>query len=161
MVYTFEDVSLPENVIVRSGTMGVTGTVTANMSGQGTFLPATQTVQVSGQGVFLPSDQVVKISGEAVKIQPPASVTIGRTQLSNESGGTPILSGAIVAITLRNVSESGDIFINSQNNARSGTGFVLRYDDTVYPRIEVDAFDEIYAFAEMSGDYIAYIGEVA
>jgi len=125
----------------------------------------TVVAEVSGQIVYV-SGQPVKISGEVMQITPPTAILTGLirsiTGGTAGSGGEVLGSGAVKAVQIKAITQSGAIVIGSSGNRPwyedrcSGLGFVLENGEV--KSFDIDNLDKVYVVAQTSGDQICWLG---
>ena len=159
-------------VQLQSGTIvisQISGQTLQLQSGTTVQLPVTQVVKisgefveiVSGQTIQLPSTQVVKISGETVYVTPPTGGKIGGLhQVTDNSGGTILTSGAVTSMTVKaKAGNAGEIYVGfsvAEHMPYSGFGFQLDGGDGW--SLDIDDMGKMRVFGSVSGDFVTYGG---
>jgi len=146
-----------------SGGVVVSGTVRAEVSGDIVKISGETVSLQSGTTVLLESGTKVKVSGEVLKVIAPSALLADYVQITDQSGGTELASGAIVHVTVTNINESGHVWVGPAG-ILSGDGYLLEAmghrPALASIGMDVDNLNKVYVFAEMSGDYVSYLAEV-
>lgn len=97
---------------------------------------------------------ISKISGEVVYSRGP-SLLAGYVSIGSISGGVQISSGPIIHVSVKNLSGNTIAWAGGAG-VNSGAGFIL-FGGEITPEIRVDNLNDIYAFAQTSGQIVSYI----
>ena len=124
-------------------------TVIAKVSGE------TVIAKISGETVSIASGSVVQISGNVVTLSVPTTVrTQAMLAVTGASGGAALGSGVTNAVVVKAFYlNSGNVWVGgSSYTPYSGYGLILGSGESV--ALDVNNFNAIYVFAEISGDKV-------
>lgn len=101
---------------------------------------------------------IAKVSGETFKLAPASSILAGYTVVTSNSGGTVVSSGLVINVTIKNINNSGNIWVGPVG-VNSGAGYLIKYTQST-DKISINNLNKVYCNAELSGDIITWIAEV-
>ncbi len=127
-----------------SGTVEISGDLSANISGQ-----------------WVESHI---LSGE-VSIETPSTIKIAAPtnpkQIHSLSGGTPLQSGTSISVIIKSLSGNSDMYVGGFTTGHrpySGCGLLLAGGEAI--NIDVDEMGKINLFAANSGNMVSYLGVI-
>ncbi|MBA7475657.1 hypothetical protein ES707_11029 [subsurface metagenome] len=130
------------------------------ISGQHVFVESgVHVVSLSGTFHVVVDTGVISVSGETISVETPTAVlTRAILTPTADSGGTLLISGIVVAVTVKSL--SGDIYIGgiaADDAPYSGYGFLLAAGEAW--SLDIDNFNKIRVCAPVnSGDWVSYGG---
>ena len=145
----------------------VSGNVTAKISGDMVLISG-QPVNVSGGAVIgKVSGEVMdlmsgsgpilaEVSGAVVRTPAPTILRAGYHQITSNSGGTAMVSGTVVTLSVRSLPGNADMWLGPAG-INSGDGYLLQSGEI--HDMEINNMNTLYLFAALSGESISYFGE--